>query len=113
VFHVTSGESICNLDLVKLLADGVEKYFPSLPNGTLRQKIRHVSDRPGHDARYAISSEKLRSELGWQPTVKLSEGLKKTIDWYFEHPEFFTYQRSMGYHGDRLGCSIDKSGSEK
>ncbi len=108
IFHITSGESICNLDLVKLLVAGVEKFLPALASGSLQQRIRHVSDRPGHDTRYAISSEKLRGELGWAPTVCLDEGLKKTIDWYFGHSEFFTYQRAMGYHGDRLGCSIDK-----
>lgn len=50
--------------------------------GTSEKLISFVPDRPGHDARYAINAEKIRRELGWEPSVSFEEGLSRTIDWY-------------------------------
>jgi dTDP-glucose 4,6-dehydratase len=53
--------------------------------GTSDQLITYVKDRPGHDRRYAIDASKINKELGWKPSVTFEEGLKQTIDWYFEN----------------------------
>ena len=51
--------------------------------------LRYVTDRPGHDLRYALSNEKIRQEIGWRPAVVFSEGLAQTVQWYQEHPEWW------------------------
>jgi dTDP-glucose 4,6-dehydratase len=72
--------------------------------------LRHVSDRPGHDRRYAIDAGKLARELGWQPCITLEEGLRTTIDWYRERREWWKRIKSGEYrkyyaqqYGERLG----------
>ena len=50
--------------------------------------ITYVTDRPGHDARYAIDSSKLQRELGWEPSLQFEEGIEKTVKWYLEHQEW-------------------------
>ena len=53
--------------------------------GTSEKLITYVKDRPGHDLRYAIDANKIKKDLGWNPTVTFEEGLAKTIDWYFDN----------------------------
>jgi dTDP-glucose 4,6-dehydratase len=109
-YHVTSGEEICNVDLVRQLADELKIVLSSTgSSGTLqatKSKIIHVEDRPGHDARYSMSKLPLFQELGWRSAVPWSEGLRRTVLWYYEHPEFFAKKRQQGYKGNRLGCQI-------
>ena len=59
--------------------------------------IRYVSDRPGHDARYAIDSSRLQNELGWEPGLKFEEGLEKTVRWYLENSEWLENVTSGDY----------------
>jgi dTDP-glucose 4,6-dehydratase len=59
--------------------------------------IEHVTDRPGHDRRYSLSSEKLRAELGWEPCVRFEQGLARTVDWYRENEWWWTPIRSGEY----------------
>ena len=66
--------ALTRLALAELILDLLEKP---------RSLIRFVTDRPGHDFRYAISTEKIRQELGWKPAVTFEEGLRRTVDWYW------------------------------
>ena len=59
--------------------------------------IEHVIDRPGHDRRYSLSSEKLRGELGWEPPVRFDDGLRRTVEWYRDNPAWWTPIRSGEY----------------
>jgi dTDP-glucose 4,6-dehydratase len=59
--------------------------------------IEHVTDRPGHDRRYSLSSDKLRSELGWEPEVRFDDGLARTVDWYRDNEEWWQPIRSGEY----------------
>jgi dTDP-glucose 4,6-dehydratase len=59
--------------------------------------IEHVRDRPGHDRRYSLASDKLRAELGWQPTVRFAQGLERTVDWYRENEGWWGPIRSGEY----------------
>lgn len=76
-----------NIDLVHLLIGLMDKKLGN-PEGESRQLITYVTDRAGHDLRYAIDATKLMNELGWNPSVTFEEGLAQTVDWYFDNWEW-------------------------
>ncbi len=81
-YAVSSGASRRNIDLVRELCAILDEQRPDgAPHASL---IAFVADRPGHDYRYALDSRKLRRELGWEPRVSLSEGLRDTVRWYLD-----------------------------
>lgn len=85
-----------NIDLVKLLCMQMDNKLGNEP-GTSEQLITYIKDRPGHDRRYAIDATKINQELGWKPSVTFEEGLKLTIDWYFENQEWLNHVTSGQY----------------
>ena len=85
-----------NIALVKLLCKQMDEKLGNEP-GTSDQLITYVKDRPGHDRRYAIDASKINKELGWKPSVTFEEGLKHTIDWYFENKEWLKHVTSGAY----------------
>lgn len=74
-----------NLDVVTKICDIVDELRPDTTLGPRRKLITFVTDRPGHDRRYAIDTSKIRRELGWQPGEKFDSGLYKTVAWYLDH----------------------------
>jgi len=76
-------------EVVGMICDILDKCRP-LPNGSYRQQIVQVADRPGNDRRYAIDAKRIRTELGWGRSVNFEEGLRRTIDWYLDHTAWFT-----------------------
>jgi len=70
-----------NIDLVRLLCKIMDRKLGNVP-GTSDRLITFVTDRAGHDLRYAIDASKLKNELGWEPSLQFEEGLEKTVDWY-------------------------------
>jgi dTDP-glucose 4,6-dehydratase len=85
-----------NIALVKLLCQQMDEKLGNKP-GTSDQLITYVKDRPGHDRRYAIDASKINKELGWKPSVTFEEGLKLTIDWYFENKDWLSHVTSGAY----------------
>ncbi|HNP24266.1 MAG TPA: dTDP-glucose 4,6-dehydratase [Panacibacter sp.] len=85
-----------NLDLVKLLCQLMDDRLGRAP-GTSEQLINYVTDRPGHDLRYAIDASKINRELGWSPSVTFEEGLGRTIDWYLQNTEWLQHVTSGDY----------------
>jgi dTDP-glucose 4,6-dehydratase len=71
-------------------------------SGPREQLIRYVTDRPGHDQRYAIDSTRMKRELGWTPNVTLEEGIGRTIDWYLARQDWCDVVR-QSFKGDRQG----------
>ena len=67
------------------------------PARDLRALLRHVSDRPGHDRRYAMDIGKISSQLDWRPETDFETGLRKTVRWYMEHPEWVNSIRTGEY----------------
>lgn len=67
------------------------------PEGTSDKLITYVTDRAGHDLRYAIDSTKLHKELGWEPSLQFEEGIEKTVRWYLENQEWLDNVTSGGY----------------
>lgn len=91
-----------NLDIVHLVCDLLQQKRP-LASGRYRDLVTFVSDRPGHDLRYAIDATRLRTELGWEPQHTFQTGLSRTIDWYLENEAWLESVAAKGYQGQRLG----------
>jgi len=85
-----------NIQLVRFLCQMMDKKLSRTP-GTSEQQIEYVTDRAGHDLRYAIDATKLEQELNWRPSITFEEGLEKTVDWYLENQEWVTQVTSGDY----------------
>jgi dTDP-glucose 4,6-dehydratase len=85
-----------NIDLVRLLIKIMDRKL-NRPDGTSEKLIQFVSDRPGHDLRYAIDASKLMKELGWKPSLTFEEGLEKTVDWYLQNEDWVKHVTSGDY----------------
>jgi dTDP-glucose 4,6-dehydratase len=94
-----------NLDVVGEICDLIDELMPDPRIGSRRGLISFVTDRPGHDLRYAIDASKIERELGWRPKETFETGLRATVEWYIANPEWWERVRSGSYRGERLGLS--------
>ena len=85
-----------NIDLIRVIIRTVDRLLGN-PEGTSDHLITYVTDRPGHDMRYAIDSRKLQKELGWEPSLQFEEGIEKTVRWYLDHQEWMDNITSGDY----------------
>ena len=91
-----------NIDLVKILCQQMDAKL-GRPKGDSEKLITYVTDRPGHDRRYAINASKIESELGWVPKITWDEGFQKTLDWYIENEWWWRPLVKEGAFGKRIG----------
>lgn len=91
-----------NLELVRTLCALLDARRPK-PAGSHADQITFVADRPGHDARYAIDPTRIRTELGWRPSVTVEEGLARTVDWYLANEAWWRPLLARKGVGERLG----------
>lgn len=94
-----------NLELVQTLCRILDRLKPKTA-GTYAELITFVQDRPGHDARYAIDSSRIRDELGWRPSVTVEEGLEKTVQWYLDNEDWWKPLQNRTGVGERLGTKL-------
>ena len=92
-----------NLEVVELVCDLVDKLAPDPARASRRELVSFVSDRPGHDLRYAIDASKVERELGWVPAETFESGLEKTVKWYLDNAGWWRGIQSRNYSGQRLG----------
>ncbi len=85
-----------NIDLIKVIIKTVDRLLGN-PEGESERLITYVTDRLGHDMRYAIDSRKLQSELGWEPSLQFEEGIEKTVRWYLDHQDWMDRITSGDY----------------
>ena len=85
-----------NIDLIKVVIKTVDRLLGN-PEGYSLDLITYVTDRLGHDARYAIDSSKLQKELGWEPSLQFEEGIEKTVRWYLDHQDWMDNITSGDY----------------
>ncbi len=85
-----------NIDIIKVLIRTVDRLLGN-PEGYSDELITYVTDRAGHDLRYAIDSRKLQSELGWEPSLQFEEGIEKTVKWYLDNQEWIDTITSGDY----------------
>ncbi|MEO0446120.1 MAG: GDP-mannose 4,6-dehydratase [Verrucomicrobiota bacterium] len=94
-YHIGGREESRNMDVVHAICDHLEELRPSSENPHLsqgvgyRSLIRFVEDRPGHDVRYAMDPSKIESELGWRAQESFAIGLRKTVEWYLDHEDWW------------------------
>jgi len=86
-----------NLDVVRTICALLDELRPASPHCPHAQRITFVPDRPGHDRRYAIDSTRIESELDWRPQVSFEEGIRRTIAWYLDHPDWVAAITSGAY----------------
>ncbi len=103
VYNIGGNSERQNIDVVRAICELMDVRFPDhAPHNRL---ITFVTDRPGHDQRYAIDATKIKRELGWEPTVTFEEGLASTLDWYLAHESWWRNIRTKLYDGRRLGLT--------
>jgi dTDP-glucose 4,6-dehydratase len=102
-YNVGGRNERTNLQVVEAICDALDEMVPG--EHPRRELIRFVTDRPGHDHRYAIDATKLEDELGWRAQENFETGLAKTVRWYCDNADWWTPLRKSVYSGERLGLA--------
>lgn len=101
-YNIGGQNELTNLELVKKLCVILDRLRP-FDGGSYADLIEFVTDRPGHDARYAIDTRRIQNELGWQPSLTVDEGLEKTVQWYLDNENWWRPLLERSGVGRRLG----------
>ena len=104
VYCIGGGAEKRNLQVARAVCDVVDEMAPKLSQPR-RKLITHVTDRPGHDRRYAMDAARLQRELGFRPRESFRGGLRKTVRWYLENREWWNAVQDGTYRGERLGLN--------
>jgi dTDP-glucose 4,6-dehydratase len=102
-YNVGGGNERTNLEVVHSLCDILDELSPLGNGGARRDLVEFVTDRPGHDMRYAIDADRIRAELNWSPTYDFSTGLRATVQWYLDNRDWCEEVMKDHYDGSRLG----------
>jgi len=102
-YNIGGHNEKANIEVVKAICAILDELRPD-PAGPHERLITYVTDRPGHDARYAIDAGKIGRELGWMPKETFETGLRRTVEWYLANPKWWGDIRSGVYRGERLGA---------
>ncbi len=101
-YNIGGSNEVKNIDIVKTICDIMDELKPS-NNGSYRELISFVSDRPGHDKRYAVDSTKIQKTLKWEPKESFQSGIRKTIKWYLNNEDYWRKIQKYNYNQQRLG----------
>jgi dTDP-glucose 4,6-dehydratase len=97
VYNVGGWNEKPNIEIVHTLCRLLDELRPKADGSSYTTQITSVTDRPGHDRRYAIDARKLEQELGWKPAETFDSGIRKTVQWYLAHPEWVSNVQSGAY----------------
>ncbi|WP_394755682.1 dTDP-glucose 4,6-dehydratase [Rhodoferax sp.] len=97
VYNVGGWNEKPNLDIVQIVCALLDELKPRADGQPYQTQITYVTDRPGHDRRYAIDARKIEQELGWKPAETFESGIRKTVQWYLDHPDWVANVQSGGY----------------
>lgn len=92
-----------NIEVVRAICSALDRLQPRPDGESYAQQISFVTDRPGHDHRYAIDASKIRDELGWEPSVGFEDGIERTVQWYLERRDWWEPILARRYNTGRLG----------
>jgi dTDP-glucose 4,6-dehydratase len=104
-YNIGADSERTNLDVVRAICALLDDMVPTSPHRPHDRLITFVTDRPGHDQRYAIDASKIRRELGWRPRWTFDEGLRSTVRWFLDNRDWWERVMSGAYRGERLGLS--------
>ena len=102
-YNIGGNNEINNIDIVTKICDILDELKPRSQKQSYKELISYVSDRPGHDFRYAIDASKIKKKLGWTPKETFSSGIRKTIQWYLENEDWWRKIQNKIYNQERLG----------
>jgi dTDP-glucose 4,6-dehydratase len=108
-YNIGGHNEKANIEVVKTICNLLEELVPNKPSGVAQycDLITYVTDRPGHDVRYAIDASKIERELGWKPEETFESGIRKTVEWYLQNKIWWSRVLDGSYAGERLGVSIE------
>lgn len=104
IYNFAGCDELTNLETVRRLCGHLDRLTPALK--PYAELIQFVTDRPGHDLRYAMAIDKVKRELGWEPQLKFVDGLPATIQWYLKNKPWWQTIRSRGYGATRIGLRV-------
>lgn len=105
-YNIGGHNEKANIEVVKTICSLLEELVPTKPEGVVQYQdlITYVTDRPGHDVRYAIDAAKIERELGWKPEETFESGIRKTVEWYLNNKEWWSRVLDGSYSRERLGA---------
>jgi dTDP-glucose 4,6-dehydratase len=103
IFNIGGNCERSNLQVVQAICETVDRLQPTPSNTPASSLIHFVTDRPGHDRRYAVDASKIKREIGWEPTIDFESGLEQTVKWYLANDEWVRQVQSGEYRRTRLG----------
>ena len=106
-YNIGGHNEIRNIDIVNTICSILDELKPRSNHQSYSELITYVTDRPGHDFRYAIDASKIKTDLGWEPKETFKTGIRKTIQWYLDHEDWWRKIQDGTYNQERLG--IEKS----
>lgn len=109
-YNVGGDAERMNIEVVRTICGLLDQRRPRADAKPYAEQITFVTDRPGHDQRYAIDAAKLKRELGWAPSVSFEEGIGRTVDWYLENPGWWQDILDRRYATERLGTGSGTGG---
>lgn len=106
-YNIGGHNEKANIDVVKTICSLLEELAPNKPEGVDKylDLVTYVTDRAGHDVRYAIDASKIGRELGWKPEETFESGIRKTVEWYLDNKQWCSRVLDGSYAGERLGVS--------
>ncbi len=108
-YNIGGHNEMTNLDVVHAICDLVDEFVPRPDGSSRRDLVSFVTDRPGHDQRYAIDASRIEAELGWTPENDFAGGLRSTVEWYLANQAWCDEVTADRYDGSRLGLSPQRS----
>lgn len=111
-YLIGGNNQLTNLEIIEIITGIMDELQPQSPYQPHIQLVKHVTDRPGHDRRYAMDISHIRRELGWQPKVDLITGLRKTVEWYLSHPDWIARLTQNPAYTDWTKANYGSRGEE-
>jgi len=102
-YNIGGNNEIKNIDIVNTICSTLDELKPRSNGSSYSELITYVTDRPGHDFRYAIDASKIKNELNWEPKETFETGIRRTIQWYLENEDWWRKIQDGSYNQERLG----------
>ena len=108
-YNIGGWNEMANIEIVHTVCSLLDEMCPRADGKPYKNQISYVTDRPGHDRRYAIDARKLERELGWRPAETFDTGIRKTVQWYLDNPQWVQNVQSGAYR-DWVSQQYESSG---